>query len=242
MSFILDALKKSEAERQRNHGPGLAEVTYGPRRGAPPWWLIGLVVLLLVIVALLILVLFRVERVPTTPVVVQQPAAAVAAAPAAPPAAAATVAPPAGTPFEPAPAVAGGTRSLAEEAGVETPEEDALQSGADPSLNLGAAAAVPERDPIVRSTLPGRSPPQAGYAGENFPSINELSGKVAEGLPQMHLDIHVYALQPAERFVFINMHKYVEGDATPEGLLVERITPDGVVLNQRGLRFILPRQ
>ena len=42
MSFILDALKKSEAERQRNHGPALAEVTYGPRRGSQPWWIIGL--------------------------------------------------------------------------------------------------------------------------------------------------------------------------------------------------------
>jgi len=240
MSFILDALKKSEAERQRNHGPGLAEVTYGPRRGSPPWWLIGLVVLLLVIVALLILVLFRVERAPGTAVAVQQPSAVSTAPPVAPTAA---VAAPAAAPYsEPAPAAAGSTRSLAEEAGIENPEEDALQSGADPSLNLGAAAAVPEREPIVRSTVPGRLPPQSGYSSESLPSINELTGSVAQGLPPMHLDIHVYALKPAERFVFINMHKYVEGEATPEGLLIERITPDGVILNQRGLRFILPRQ
>jgi hypothetical protein len=38
------------------------------------------------------------------------------------------------------------------------------------------------------------------------------------------------------------MRKYQEGETTKEGPSVERITPDGVILNQRGLRFLLPRQ
>jgi hypothetical protein len=38
------------------------------------------------------------------------------------------------------------------------------------------------------------------------------------------------------------MRKYLEGDTLKEGPNVERITTDGVVLNQRGLRFLLPRQ
>jgi hypothetical protein len=38
------------------------------------------------------------------------------------------------------------------------------------------------------------------------------------------------------------MKKYREGDSTAEGLQVERIRRDGVVLNHQGTRFLLPRQ
>jgi len=38
MSFILDALKKSESDRQRQSGPALFEVKVAPpRTGLPPW-------------------------------------------------------------------------------------------------------------------------------------------------------------------------------------------------------------
>ena len=47
---------------------------------------------------------------------------------------------------------------------------------------------------------------------------------------------------PAERFVFVNMRKYHEGDTLSEGPTIERITPDGTVLNHQGQRFVLPRQ
>src|SRR6202044_1415220 len=54
MSFILDALKKSETDRQRQNGPALFEVRVAPPRSGLPLWAIGLAVLLagnLVIVA-----------------------------------------------------------------------------------------------------------------------------------------------------------------------------------------------
>jgi general secretion pathway protein B len=38
------------------------------------------------------------------------------------------------------------------------------------------------------------------------------------------------------------MRKYVEGQSLSEGPMLERITPDGAILNQRGTRFLLPRQ
>jgi hypothetical protein len=60
-------------------------------------------------------------------------------------------------------------------------------------------------------------------------------------LPNLRLDLHVYAARPQERFVMINMHKLHEGDSLPEGVRVESITPDGAVLSQNGARFLLPR-
>ena len=58
MSFILDALKKSETDRQRQNGPALFEVRAAPPRDKLPLWAVGLGVLLavnLVIVAWVLL-------------------------------------------------------------------------------------------------------------------------------------------------------------------------------------------
>ena len=77
---------------------------------------------------------------------------------------------------------------------------------------------------------------------EVLPSISELNLKGADALPDLHLDVHVYAAKPAERFVYINMRKYTEGSTLAEGPVLERIRRDGVVLDYHGLRFILPRQ
>lgn len=64
-----------------------------------------------------------------------------------------------------------------------------------------------------------------------------ISGR--DQLPIFHLDIHVYATEPQRRFVFVNNRKYREGEQLDEGGTVERITPQGVVLNHRGRRFEL---
>ena len=61
-------------------------------------------------------------------------------------------------------------------------------------------------------------------------------------LPDLHLDIHVYSATPAERFVFINMSRYRENATLDEGPKVQEITPDGVMLEHQGMRFLLPRE
>jgi hypothetical protein len=48
MSFILDALKKSESDRQRQSGPALFEVKVAPPRTRLPLWAIAIAVLLVV--------------------------------------------------------------------------------------------------------------------------------------------------------------------------------------------------
>jgi general secretion pathway protein B len=77
---------------------------------------------------------------------------------------------------------------------------------------------------------------------EVLPSISEINLTGPQALPELHLDVHVYATQPAERFVYINMRKYREGATLAEGPVLERIRRDGVVLSYNGLRFVLPRQ
>ena len=70
-----------------------------------------------------------------------------------------------------------------------------------------------------------------GKSGDEvLPSISEINLTGAQALPELHLDVHVYATKPAERFVYINMRKYREGATLAEGPLLERIRRDGVVL------------
>jgi general secretion pathway protein B len=231
MSFILDALKKSEIERQRQSAPGLIDARPTPRRSRMPLWVAILCSLLGVNLLALTYVVVRKSTAPApTPAPASRPAEAPQAAAAAPSA----------RPFSPldgAPEYAPEI-PVAPTAGTPTPD-----------------AAPPEPRP-ARTAPPGdagadttpHSGPELTDAETNaetdevLPTISEVSLSGAQALPELHLDVHVYATKPADRFVYINMRKYHEGAKLEEGPTIERIRRDGVVLNEQGVRFLLPRQ
>jgi len=214
MSFILDALRKSEHERERRALPALIERPVSGRAPSKlPLVLGALGVLLLVNFIVLGYILFRPAAAP--------PAAADAAvepARAAPP----RVLPPSRT--RPLDAEA----SDPESEGGETVPPPLPRSG-DPSL--GASR------PLVT-----RSRPTAEAREDGARSINDLPPAVAGGLPHLNVDLHVYADSPAQRFVVVNGQRLHEGDALREGPRLEQITPDGVILSYHGTRFQVPRQ
>ncbi|HKR33634.1 MAG TPA: general secretion pathway protein GspB [Steroidobacteraceae bacterium] len=244
MSFILDALKKSENERQRQVGPSLADVQVSQRRNDKPWWVVAVAALLVLNLGVLLVVLMRDDdaksNAPQTAT-----ANALATTDARPgtqvplPASASRM--PRGNPPVDAstnPAV----HSLADEAGSYEP---GVAPEADPQLS--SAGHVPEGPPMVRpieAPAVAPAPTQPTPAEQDQEVLPTPSTLAASGtaLPDMHLDIHVYAAQPADRFVFVNMRKYTEGQTLKEGPKLERITPDGAILNHQGLRFLLPRQ
>ena len=73
------------------------------------------------------------------------------------------------------------------------------------------------------------------------PLYQELTTTPGTQLPQLRLDLHVFAGRAEDRFVMINMHKLREGDSLPEGVHVDSITPEGAVLSFNGTKFLLPR-
>jgi general secretion pathway protein B len=229
MSFILDALKKSELERQRQSTPGLMDTPAALRRGRLPLWAICLGALLAINVVVLSVVLMR-NGTPS--------AAPAAAAPARHDTVAAV---------EQKPATEQHFSPLSREP-VYAPEIP-LPPSDESEPSKGAAAALPA-SPLAQRTAPHairRPDPllvdeDAKDDNEVLPSINEMNLTGAQALPEMHLDVHVYATKPAERFVYINMRKYHEGNTLQEGPVLERIRRDGVILNYQGLRFLLPRQ
>lgn len=210
MSFILDALKKSEAERQRKSVPGFADIPEA--RSAPRsqrwWWLIG------ALLAVNAAVLFGALYLPAD----RQSGAE----PAAPPVQQATVLPDAAPVTKPA-----AFSDIVAEARKNRPPQE-RPTTTEPQRQDEAPAAAPRQSRVTMS--------------EQLATMNELRANGTLQLPDLHLDIHVYSETPADRFVFINMGKYKEGDSLSEGPVVSEIRTDGVVLEHSGTRFLMPRQ
>jgi general secretion pathway protein B len=233
MSFILDALKKSEQERARQAGPALMEMRIArPRRRVVPW-IATLAALLAVNLAVLLWFLLRREPPPSA-------AAATATAPARP-AASAPVAAVVSAAAEPS----SGTSPAA----LATPPPRA--SGALPPpaafvADPGARVAGEEQTGEAASDNPADFEPAASPSGGSVrvaptgarQNYKELGGDV----PELRLDLHVYASRPQDRYALINMHKVHEGDTLPEGPHVVEITRDGVVLDWQGSEFLLGRE
>ena len=101
-------------------------------------------------------------------------------------------------------------------------------------------APQPEPAAVVPAAAPQPAPTPS--VTEGLPTFNDLRASGRLQLPDMHLDIHVYSGQPADRFVFVNMSKYKESATLSEGPRISEIVPDGVVLDYMGTRFLLPRE
>jgi general secretion pathway protein B len=230
MSFILDALRKSEHERQRSAVPGLSHVPLAtPRRELPGWALLVIGVL-----AAAVLVLggawWQSQRSLNAPVA-SSPAGAAAPVASTPPSVAApapTVAPAVATPPPPAAptTVAIAAPPVPQPAAVSTsslPDSESAAALEERTQSLAGAAIVPKRPSPSGPTLPSAASLQAQ-------GIN---------VPVLKLELHAYSDKPAERFVFINGRKYKEGERLTEGPEVVRIEPNGVVLSEQGQRFQL---
>ena len=109
-----------------------------------------------------------------------------------------------------------------------TEPERSAASASDSSVTGNGAAATTQ--------------PAVSAINQSYESFNVLRAKGLLDLPDLHLDIHVYSGESADRFVFINMTKYRENGKLSEGPVVKQITPDGVVLGYQGTDFLLPRE
>lgn len=233
MSFILDALRKSEHERQRQAGPGIADIPVARAAPRAPVALIAVAALLAVNLAVLLYFMLRDDA----PEVLREAPVTVAPAATQPqPVPVAAIVPP------PPPIAAPQRREvrpLTREAAPEPPQPPEREAPAqpDPSLLPPAPGLVPPAPTLPRMTTAGS---RAG--GESVPRLDTLPAQATAGLPALNLDLHIYATDPGQRAAFINGRRYREGDTMPEGVEVSSITPDGAVLSYRGQRFLLPRQ
>lgn len=215
MSYILEALKKSEQERQLGAVPRPELALPAQGRPSRSWWPWLLAAALLLNAGILVWLMLR-----------------------------------------PAP-----SPSLAQADGIAAPmanRSTAAAATGTQTADTRAAAAVqpapqpqspPQPEPVsppqpVRGSVQWMSQPETDPvqpAAADVPHWEELSAAERSGLTRPRLDVHVYAEAPAQRFVLIDLRRYREGEQLAGGGRLEAITPEGVIIEARGLRYRIGR-
>jgi len=246
MSYILEALKKSEQQRELGRVPGITSVHENTAKSVSGKWLWLIVAILLLNAGLLVLLLWpdsepepvttsapirgpvqlRRDRPAVTPLVSQPP---VLENPAPRVPQAARIAP------LPAPPVAAPVKT-------ETTAKPVLQ---EPAMAAAVLPAQPQAEQPQVGQPQVEQPPRPAVKADApalpvWPQIpthlfQQLSGN-------LRLDVHVFSDQPQKSFVLINMRKYRQGEKLQEGPQLDEITAEGVILSFSGQRFRLQAQ
>lgn len=213
MSYILEALKKSQAERQLGSAPTLHAMPVGAvlpaadARNRVPLWLAlgggGLVVALA-------LLAWRAQA----PAV--KPAASQVALPAAPAAVAVTpAAPPVVAAVAPIPA---------------------------PPLAV-VPPSSPAPKPVVKASAPQPAPVKASAPAleeESLPSLRQLPEAIQRAVPPLTFGGYMYSNNPADRLLLIDKTLRHEGEEVAPGLVLEKLLPKAAVMNYKGNRYKVP--
>jgi general secretion pathway protein B len=237
MSYILDALKKADTERERSAVPGLhahpqdgwAQAASSPRRLPWPAVAVGMLVLA---VAALAWMLWSDRGVRTPPLVAAAPE------PAAPTQGLPTAPPPDRPPVmaTPAPALVA-TPAPAPAVEASPPPRPPLAPAPAATPTPAAPAVVARAAPPPAPSPPPPPPRPAPKPEPRVPSLAELPANVRAGLPPLAISGAVYSPTPSARMLFIGTQMVREGEAVADGVTVERIGPTSSVLSARGVRF-----
>jgi general secretion pathway protein B len=220
VSFILDALRKSEHERQRSTMPGLTQVPSATTNPEVPRWVLPVIGVLAAAVLVLGGAWWQSTRGADDATATAAPNTRTVELPRPTPQTGATVAPIAVVPPAAPPRV---------------PLAEATRA---PATSLSASAGTTLEAAAAPANAVG-TPEELAAASE--PTLPSAASLAAEGvsLPPLRLDLHAYSERRSDRFVFINGRKYVEGERLPEGLVLEAVEPRGAVLSHAGRRFLL---
>ena len=265
MSYILDALKKAEQQREFGEVPGIDSLHDQPAQRAPrrwPWVLVAVLLLNALVVAGLWWASGAGNgdgTAPTTrpagpiaqgvpdrapgPPIASQPDPAPRVEPAAPPLENDSVDASAAEPAPPPPVIA---RRPLRPLPLPEPVTSAVRTESVQARQLPVPTPAPSLAPSLppevvelRAPTPP-TPPEAEPAWKRLPLWPLVPDRILRQVKQrLELNVHVYSEHPEDRFVLFNMKKYREGDQIAEGLDLEEITREGVVLAVPDGRFRL---
>jgi general secretion pathway protein B len=246
MSYILDALRKSDQQRQRQRGDApkllLGQVAaVAPRQPALLYY--GLFALVLVGAGIAIGWLRPLQPEPPAPaptaIDAQTPDSAASLQPAARADIAAKPEPETNvqksvrdsTPASrdvPTPAAAPVKKK--DTASVRS-KKRAAAAKADSAAPKNAAAPLPDK----------RGSPDSGTAEaaplRNVIAMADLPLAIQQELPPMSISVHAYSVKAGDRLVGINNRLLHEGQEVAPGLRLEQITQDGMILSFKGYNF-----
>lgn len=232
MSYILDALKKAEAERRVGtaagaHGvlPAAATFVTEERRSVmrTPWPWVAITAVAAALAS------YSWLRPPPAPVPAVAPVpAAVPPAPVVSAPAPAPVHPPvaaAPRPQEPA------AKQTEETTSAPKPEPRAEEMADDAPPPKKAKAVKPAEKKLSTGET------KAAEAPAPLPTLRELPDDIQRAVPQLTVGGYIYAGNKADRSVIINGRLLHEGEEAAPGLVLEKMLPNGMVLNYRGHRY-----
>lgn len=246
MSYILDALKKSESERGHGAIPGVQTVHsssinyHQQKKTIWPYFLIAAVLLNIAVIAYFIYTQNNLSQ-PTLATVVQNNAILASSTEASKNTVPTTVvgAPVSITPAQPTPAI-----SATQLANV-TPDIPVKHTQTVAEDNFKASALTPETAANEPVTQPPMTKPFVEPTNErsNEPYDQkiveqyELPENIQRQLPSLIISAHVFSSNPAQRSVIINNEFFEEKDYILDDVSLYEITGDGVIFSYNGFLF-----
>ncbi|WP_374357864.1 general secretion pathway protein GspB [Pseudoduganella danionis] len=243
MSYILEALKKAQAERQLGSAPTLhgASMQSPSLAAVLPWWrrplVLAALLMAVVIVALLVLLL-RPAPGPTPAVLTAAP------------------------PPTPRPAVKGAPPELKQELTLRVVASPAAMpeplpvpvahGGVAPRVAdsaTGAAAAVASVPLASTAAGSAATPPPVAAAKpaatvraneEPVLNLRELPEPIQRAIPAVAVGGYIYSPNPADRLLLIDKVLRHEGEEVAPGLVLEKLQPREAVFSFRGYRYRVP--
>jgi len=228
MSYILEALRRADAARERGRVPGLHSRTEGPQAAASPKQrrtgllpvLVGGALLIAALAALLV------QR-PGAPAPRPEPAAQTPNL--------GTVSAEAAPPAQPDRLVVAPTPARPSAVAAPAPVRRVSPAGPVAGANRPSAAGLPAKaeTSIVAPTRPGQ-PSAAADPHDDLPAA------LRRELPKLVVSGSVYSEEAANRFLIVNGEVVHEGDQLGPELSVEQIGPKTAWLRFRTYRVKLP--
>jgi general secretion pathway protein B len=238
MSYILEALKKAQAERQLGnaptlHAPQVQPAQPGAAASRKPLMIgLGAGVLVVALGALLVW-----QRTPA-PVPASTPTAGAGAMPAA------AVAGPAAVPAAPAAPGAGRTAAGGASNTLEVSAPPAPEPVPAPARPAHAAPVrAPARAPAVPASAaaptpaPALAPAPAPAPEDSLPYLRQLPDTIQRDIPRVTFGGYMYSANPADRLLLVDKTLRHEGEEVGPGLVLEKLLPKAAVMNFRGIRY-----
>jgi len=248
MSYILEALKKSEQERARERGalPDIKSVhtpTSKLHTEDRNWWPIILVAVL-VIAGALIAAVYVIRMAPLTEnvaesdlPVVEEPAAS------------------AETAIEKKAPRATVDSSSTVGSSAETAQASAMPEQKQPKVvfskqqlkhddEIGNVNEQKQSSVAVEPNRPAQVAQKESAATVDEPesstvAISEIPDSVRKKIPNIAFEGHIYSSTPERRSIMVNGRKMREGEVVGDRLLIRQITPEGAEFEYEGYRFRL---
>ncbi len=223
MSYILDALKKSEQERGKGNIPGIQTMhssSLNYRREKTNYW--PYILVTTVILNLLAIIYYLAEKETPTEVVIaeQQTTSKKHVA----------------TENHIAPVTIEKTEIPAQEANTSN-----INSSAQKKITVEKTPATNNNQPTNSniSTEPTVTSTnnQAIINETNIIDFHELPDSIKQVLPTITISAHVYSSNPTQRSIVINNNFMEESEYVLDGLILYEITPNGAIFNYEGTLF-----